>query len=49
MSHFDQRGPCVAEKVMAQESRRDTTGTRRKIGSTCCGAVAGMSLHAPMT
>lgn len=49
MNHFDQRRPCVAEKVVVQESRRVAMGARRKIGSTHCGAVAGMSLHAPMT
>lgn len=49
MNHFDQRRPCVAEKVVVQESRRDTTLTRRKIGSRGCKAVAGMSLHLPMT
>lgn len=49
MNHFDQRGPSVAEKVVVQESRYVATRTRRKIGSTCCGAVAGMSLHALMT
>lgn len=53
MCHFDQR-------VMALESRRAANTTRRKIGSGVpeglrgalhlhCGAVAGMSLHGPMT
>ena len=64
MNHFDQRRPCVAEKVVVQKTRRPTRATRRKIGSSSrtrqqghprpvarvrCGAVVGMSLHAPMT
>lgn len=49
MNRFDQRRPCVAEKVAVQQTRRDTTSTRRKIGGGCCGAVAGKSLHGPMT
>jgi hypothetical protein len=46
--------------VMALETRRAANTTRRKIGSGVpegpggaprprCGAVAGMSVHAPMT
>jgi hypothetical protein len=49
MNRFDQGRQCVAEKVAVQESRRVAMGARRKIGSTHCGAVAGMSMHAPMT
>jgi len=49
MHHFDQGRRSAAEKVMAQESHRVTTHTGRKIGSVCCGAVAGTSVHAPMT
>ena len=49
MSHFDQRGQCVAEKVVAQQTRRDKASTRRKIGSRCGEAVAGMSMHLPMS
>ena len=33
MNHFDQRGPCVAEKVVVQQTRRTTQPARRKIGS----------------
>lgn len=46
--------------VMVQQTRRATSTTRRKIGSSApeglegalhphCGAVAGKSTHAPMT
>jgi hypothetical protein len=60
MNRFDQRRPCVAEKVAVQQTRRDTRRTGRKIGSTCgearqaqggprCGAVTGKSVHGPMT
>lgn len=53
MCHFDQ-------KVMAQQTRRAASTTRRKIGSSApeglggalrphCGAVAGKSSHSPMT
>jgi hypothetical protein len=47
------------KQVGAQETRRDASTTRRKIGSGApeglgtdrphCGAVAGKSTHAPMT
>lgn len=58
MRRFDQRRPCVAEKVNAQQTRRDTARTCNS--SACgdagqalrgvrCGAVVGKSLHAPMT
>lgn len=49
MYRFDQGWLCVAEKVAVLESRRVAVRARRKIGSTHCGAVAGMSTHAPMT
>lgn len=49
MNRFDQGWPCVAEKVMVQQSRRGSVPTGRKTGSRQCEAVAGMSLQDPMT
>lgn len=34
MNPFNQRWPCVAEKVWVQETRRTARATRRKIGSS---------------
>ena len=42
MSHFDL-------KVMAQQTRHVTTVMGGEIRDTRCGAVAGKSLHGPMT
>jgi hypothetical protein len=49
MRLFEQRWLSAAEKLKAQQSRRATTHTRRKIGSVGCSAVAGMSSIKPMT
>ena len=58
MRRFDQRRPCVAEKVNAQQTRRNTECTgngcafgeaTQALGGVRCGAVVGKSLHAPMT
>lgn len=51
MSHSDQRAVRAApEKVTARETRRVGASTAGgEIRGSRCGAVAGMSLHAPMT
>lgn len=50
MSRSDQRSAHAApEKVAVQESRHITTPAGGAIRGRRCGAVAGKSLHAPMT
>jgi hypothetical protein len=50
MRDSDQRTPrAAAEKVSAQQRRRLTPGTGGAIRGPRCGAVAGTSMHAPMT
>ena len=49
MHPFDQRSPCAAEKVGAQETGRDAPGVGGVIRGSRCGAVAGKSVHGPMT
>jgi hypothetical protein len=45
----EQRWPCVAEKLTVQQTRRGAPGMGGEIRDPRCGAVAGKSLHGPMT
>lgn len=50
MPRFEQGTVRTApEKLTGQETRRSTTHARGAIRGLRCGAVAGTSLHAPMT
>lgn len=50
MNRFDQGSVRTApEKVAIQQSHLTTTPAGGAIRGRRCGAVAGMSLHAPMT
>lgn len=49
MHRSEQRRASAPEKLSVQQTRCFDVGARRKIGSTHCGAVAGKSVHGPMT
>lgn len=49
MYRFEQRWACAPEKLSVQQTRRSAPGMGGEIRDPRCGAVAGKSLHAPMT
>ena len=49
MQRFEQRRACAPEKLAVQQTRCGAPGMGGEIRDPRCGAVAGKSLHGPMS